>query len=110
METINTNITPPADFIKKVKTYKIRFDLVKKNFEDSYDDYKKGADFGKKNVRNRKKKFRWKLVSFEDSLIEIKVEFDNPRLISNRERDFFVIVFNNTESFLVPQSDEVKPI
>ena len=42
MEIIDTNITPPGDFIKKVKTYKIRFDLVKKNFEDSYDDYKKG--------------------------------------------------------------------
>ena len=55
MEIIDTNITPPGDFIKKVKTYKIRFDLVKKNFEDSYDDYKKGADFGKKNVRNREK-------------------------------------------------------
>tara|TARA_B110000467_G_C17868311_1_gene238485 strand:+ start:63 stop:515 length:453 start_codon:yes stop_codon:yes gene_type:complete len=66
METINTNITPPADFIKKVKTYKIRFDLVKKNFEDSYDDYKKGADFGKKNVRNRKK--------WDDLFIEMNTE------------------------------------
>lgn len=55
MEVIDTNITPPSDFIKKVKTYKIRFDLVKKNFEDSYDDYKKGLDFTKKNVRNREK-------------------------------------------------------
>ena len=53
--TVDTNITPPKDFIKKIKTYKIRFDLVKKNFEDSYDDYKKGTDFGGKNVRNRKK-------------------------------------------------------
>lgn len=66
MQTVDTNITPPSDFIEKIKTYKIRFDLVKKNFEDSYDDYKKGTDFGEKNVRNRKK--------WDDLFIEMNTE------------------------------------
>ena len=66
MAKVDTNITPPSDFIEKVKTYKIRFDLVKKNFEDSYDDYKKGSDFGKKNVRNRKK--------WDDLFVEMNTE------------------------------------
>lgn len=65
-KVIDTNITPPSDFIEKVKTYKVRFDLVKKNFEDSYDDYKKGSDFGKKNVRNRKK--------WDDLFLEMNTE------------------------------------
>jgi len=55
MGNVDTNITPPSDFKKKVKTYKVRFNLVKKNFEDSYADYKLGTDFGKKNVRSRSK-------------------------------------------------------
>jgi len=55
MGKFDTGIAPPSDFKKKLKTYQVRFNLVKKNFEDSYADYMMGVDFGKKNVRNREK-------------------------------------------------------
>tara|TARA_B100000424_G_C22749534_1_gene405089 strand:+ start:203 stop:661 length:459 start_codon:yes stop_codon:yes gene_type:complete len=51
---VNTNVKPPSDFIEETKRYKVRFDLVKKNFEESYPDYRMGSDFTKKNVRTRK--------------------------------------------------------
>lgn len=51
---VNTGIKPPSEFISDAKKYKFRFDLVKKNFEESYADYMMGKDFTKKNIRTYK--------------------------------------------------------
>ena len=51
---VNTGIKPPSEFISDAKKYKFRFDLVKKNFEESYADYMMGKDLTKKNIRTYK--------------------------------------------------------
>ena len=54
-----------------------------------------------------KMNYHWNLTKFTRDDIELKVEFENPGIISNPVGDTLYVHFNNTGSFLVPQNEKL---
>ena len=52
MADVDTGTRPPSFFTDKLSSMQVRFNLVKKNFLESYDDYKKNIDGTNKNRRS----------------------------------------------------------
>ena len=51
--TFSTGTRPPEFFVDKLKGMKTRYNLVKNEFLDSYDDYKRNVDGRRRNARSR---------------------------------------------------------
>lgn len=57
-----------------------------------------------------KKTFSWRLTRFDSEGFKLKLLFDNPDSISMNTQDHIKISFDNTNFFLKPKKDALKPV
>ena len=56
------------------------------------------------------KQYDWKLISFSETKLDIKIVFDNPTVISFDTPDTVLITYMNTHTFMKPSRDDRLPI
>jgi|UniRef100_A0A6C0INU4 hypothetical protein len=87
MADVDTGTRPPSFFTDKLSSMQVRFNLVKKNFLESYDDYKKNIDGTNKNRRS--------LAQWED----LKMDLHTLKVsLKGKSQEFNDIIGNASES------------
>ena len=87
MADVDTGTRPPSFFTDKLSSMQVRFNLVKKNFLESYDDYKKNIDGTNKNRRS--------LSQWED----LKMDLHTLKVsLKGKSQEFNDIIGNASES------------
>ena len=90
--TFSTGTRPPEFFVDKLKGMKTRYNLVKNEFLDSYDDYKRNVDGRRRNARSRsnwdslkmdlhsmKVSIQGKTTEFKDIIVKEGSDIDDER-------------------------------
>ena len=90
--TFSTGTRPPEFFVDKLKGMKTRYNLVKNEFLDSYDDYKRNVDGRNRNKRSRsnwddlkmdlhamKVSIQGKTAEFKDIIVKEGGDIDDER-------------------------------
>lgn len=68
-------------------------------------EYVPGSDYKAEEMS-----FKWSLVKFDSTGIEIDIVFDNPDSVSSYAQDKIKIVFENNSFFIQPSSDDKKAL
>ena len=69
--TFSTGTRPPEFFIDRLKGMKTRYNLVKNEFLDSYDDYKKKIDGRGRNKRSRS---QWDTLKMDLHMMKVSIQ------------------------------------
>ena len=56
------------------------------------------------------KQYDWKLITFSETNLDIKIVFDNPTVISFDTPDNILITFMNTHTYMKPSRDDRLPL
>ena len=69
--TFSTGTRPPEFFVDKLKGMKTRYNLVKNEFLDSYDDYKRNVDGRNRNKRSRS---NWDTLKMDLHAMKVSIQ------------------------------------
>ena len=69
--TFSTGTRPPEFFIDKLSGMKTRYNLVKNEFLDSYDDYKRNIDGRNRNKRSRT---NWDNLKMDLHMMKVSIQ------------------------------------
>jgi len=69
--TFSTGTRPPEFFVDKLKGMKTRYNLVKNEFLDSYDDYKRNIDGRNRNKRSRS---NWDTLKMDLHAMKVSIQ------------------------------------
>lgn len=69
--TFSTGTRPPEFFVDKLSGMKTRYNLVKNEFLDSYDDYKKKIDGRNRNKRSRS---QWDTLKRDLHIMKVSIQ------------------------------------
>ena len=69
--TFSTDTRPPEYFSDQLESMKTRYNLVKNEFLDSYDDYKKNVDGSNRNKRSRN---NWDTLKMDLHMMKVSIQ------------------------------------
>ena len=69
--TFSTGTRPPEFFVDKLSGMKTRYNLVKNEFLDSYDDYKRNVDGSNRNKRSRN---NWDSLKMDLHMMKVSIQ------------------------------------
>ena len=69
--TFSTDTRPPEYFSDKLESMKTRYNLVKNEFLDSYDDYKRNIDGSNRNKRSRN---NWDSLKMDLHMMKVSIQ------------------------------------